>query len=731
MEKIIVISMTLIALVSLGLYFYLQQISDEDIIEVDEIILKSGERFPGIIIRRSDKDITIKPVAVGNIDPEFTFSYNDIQDIVPGYAEKLVIEAHPLLTAFMEEKEYKNLVYRWYQDSNFNQLEQEVTDLIKDKSLAKSGKWKLDLFYQAIAEHYTKKTLRQLESDFQRLDQWQDVYPKSNRPIVLQLLAYKKIAWYYRGGNYFSGVSRSGKQEFENNMLKAQAMIDRQQSIIDPRFYPVAIAVGKAVGNFKEASRKWLSAAIEYDSQYEEIYLTIANYLLRRWGGRKGELEDFANYAAKESASDVIYTRIAHQIARSIDISGYRDYQFDWDRIKSGYQMHLEKHSANLLLLHAQLELACFYQDYQHAREIARQTGFLWHQQALKVWGNFSDYYQCKSRAEVPDADKRIDLHLTIRANDEIRFSEIIKNREVDIDQKNIDGETALYYSLKNRYNNFALALIANGANIRLKNNEGVEPIHKAAEFGVSSIIKILLDKGAPVNALTRYRWTPLHYAIRYGHSDVATELLNQPEIDINIRDVDSNTPLHLATKQGSKLDVDQLLGREGIQINVKNSNNKTPLNLALDKKYNKIARLLMDKGAISSDQSISPEDWKISRGLMEKGITAHNAKNYQKARKMYLKALEFNPNNSNAYGNLALVDIHLYDFESCFKNTQQAITINPRNSNAIYSAAQCLFMLNKPQKEYLPYYRQYIALEPNNYRTEELLKKYPELSGD
>jgi len=169
----------------------------------------------------------------------------------------------------------------------------------------------------------------------------------------------------------------------------------------------------------------------------------------------------------------------------------------------------------------------------------------------------------------------------------------------------------------------------------------------------------------------------------------------------------------------------------EDIKNNVKNLNNMTPLNMALDKKYNNIARTLMDSGAVSNAQTISYSDRNASRGLVQKGAIAHKASKYKEARKLYLKALEYNSNNSDAYGNIALVDIHQLDYESCFKNAQKAIKITPRNSHAIYSAAQCLFMLKKPRKEYLPYYRQYILLEPNNYRTKKLLKEYPELSED
>ena len=74
---------------------------------------------------------------------------------------------------------------------------------------------------------------------------------------------------------------------------------------------------------------------------------------------------------------------------------------------------------------------------------------------------------------------------------------------------------------------------------------------------------------------------------------------------------------------------------------------------------------------------------------------------------------------------------MHEKDYEACLENTSKAIEISRNNSHAIYTAAQCLFLLKKPKEEYLTYYRQYIRLNPDNYRTRELLQKYPELNSE
>ncbi|MFT5176029.1 MAG: tetratricopeptide (TPR) repeat protein, partial [Gammaproteobacteria bacterium] len=92
--------------------------------------------------------------------------------------------------------------------------------------------------------------------------------------------------------------------------------------------------------------------------------------------------------------------------------------------------------------------------------------------------------------------------------------------------------------------------------------------------------------------------------------------------------------------------------------------------------------------------------------------------------------AIEADPKYSIAYGNVALINMLENNFQRCYDNVTRAIDLDADNAHAHYSAAQCLFMLSKPKAEYMPYYRRYIELEPDNFRTKELYQKYPELKG-
>lgn len=69
--------------------------------------------------------------------------------------------------------------------------------------------------------------------------------------------------------------------------------------------------------------------------------------------------------------------------------------------------------------------------------------------------------------------------------------------------------------------------LIANGANINVKDDGKFTPLHDAARRGNTTIVKLLMTNGANVNAKTRQGWTALDYARAASYKDIV-ELLSK-----------------------------------------------------------------------------------------------------------------------------------------------------------------------------------------------------------
>ncbi len=716
-----------------ALYIYENTYSEKvptDVIEKDIIILKTGEEYSGEIINQTDVNIVIKPIVVGNINVTYTFKYDEIKDIIPGRSKVKRILSNPLLKSYYEIENYKEDINELYLNGEFEKLEKEISFLRNNKSRFASGEWKLDIFYSALIENYRDMPIDNIMESINKLETWKKNIPKSITPIILLINANKNLAWKYRGTTFSGGISEQGREKMQKHLEIAQDLInniDSEFEIIDPRFYSSSLAVSLGLGDLESKLTGFLQKSIAYDPDYYNIYTTTAPFLLPRWIGKSGSVEGFADWASNQTDGNEQYARVANSIRDYVGESVYKKIDLKWSRIRSGFQDITNKYPSNFYQLHSYIWMACYYDYYELAKHLTDKSGYAWNPQSNDVWGSFSNYYNCKTLANSDRTTIKIDIHKKIRKGNYSNFVELIKG-DIDLNAKNADGETPLYYAIDSHFYDFADVLIKSGADIRLADEYGIKPIHLAAKNGIEYFVALLLDKGAPVNVQTVKSWSPLHYAARYGHIDVIKLLLSNKEIDVNVKNNIKRTPLHQAVFLGSYDMVSLLLEKEGINVNAADRHHNTPLNWAKKYGYDEISKLLISKGAKSNPDAITNEEIEHASDLVNKGIEAHNKGDYSKAKEFYLKALEVNPYKPDIYGNIALINMFEHDYEACFENTSKAIELDNDNAHAIYSAAQCLFMLNKPKDEILYYYQRYVELESNSFKTEELLQKYPEL---
>lgn len=145
-------------------------------------------------------------------------------------------------------------------------------------------------------------------------------------------------------------------------------------------------------------------------------------------------------------------------------------------------------------------------------------------------------------------------------------------------------GHTALHIAIKEKQEEFAIALLEAGAdyNIRVDNPIGALPIHLAAEVGSTEVIAWLLkQEPGCVNATDNNNNTPLHKAAVGNKYDVASLLI---DADANVDAVNYKgvTPLHLAADLAYVYVVSLLLDKNAnVNIRTKDICGFTPLDLA------------------------------------------------------------------------------------------------------------------------------------------------------
>ncbi|XP_055286955.1 ankyrin repeat and KH domain-containing protein 1 isoform X7 [Moschus berezovskii] len=136
--------------------------------------------------------------------------------------------------------------------------------------------------------------------------------------------------------------------------------------------------------------------------------------------------------------------------------------------------------------------------------------------------------------------------------------------------------------------------LLDRKANVEHRAKTGLTPLMEAASGGYAEVGRVLLDKGADVNAppVPSSRDTALTIAADKGHYKFCELLINRGA-HIDVRNKKGNTPLWLASS-GGHFEVVQLLVRSGADVDGADNRKITPLMSAFRKGHVKVVQYLV-----------------------------------------------------------------------------------------------------------------------------------------
>ena len=114
-------------------------------------------------------------------------------------------------------------------------------------------------------------------------------------------------------------------------------------------------------------------------------------------------------------------------------------------------------------------------------------------------------------------------------------------------------GYTCLMEAAFNGHLDVCRLLIDKGAHIEAKNRYGRTPLHYAAANGHLEIVRLLCDRGADIEAHDDDGCRSLHYSAYYGHISIVKELLEVRNAEINARTITGRTALRIAVEKQKK----------------------------------------------------------------------------------------------------------------------------------------------------------------------------------
>lgn len=240
-----------------------------------------------------------------------------------------------------------------------------------------SGAWKSGIFHGAVqykVSAHLKRSKLCTSPYAGVVRDWLAAHPE--QPAAIITMADMRVAqgWCFRGGSYANRVSQREWQGLRRNTQAAYELLDDNRSIAstDPEYYAVMAELYRAMSKSPSELASLIDEAASREPYYMRTYFRAAQSYLPKWGGRPGDLDLFARYAAEKTrTSDKtgfyyrIYWYLEHCDCASPWGSG------DWGDMKQAmrdvYERYPVEHNARHML-----DVSCKAGDYDEALRYMR-----------------------------------------------------------------------------------------------------------------------------------------------------------------------------------------------------------------------------------------------------------------------------------------------------------------------------------------------------------------------
>ncbi|MCL7034496.1 hypothetical protein MKW94_018523, partial [Papaver nudicaule] len=200
-----------------------------------------------------------------------------------------------------------------------------------------------------------------------------------------------------------------------------------------------------------------------------------------------------------------------------------------------------------------------------------------------------------KAIRKAKDVKGRVSLHAAAGGGSLEVCRYLIEKLKLDVDSKDKDGCTPLYYTVPKGHLDTVRYLLEKGAAADASNHLNHTPLHYAARMGVTKIITLLLSRGVRVDVPT-VTGTALQFAAGNGHRDAVKVLLAHGANSNVVHNQGTVSPLISAISIKSWECVELLLqaGADPNAVSYDGYDGNTPLTVAArDGRVDDIKRLL------------------------------------------------------------------------------------------------------------------------------------------
>ena len=190
-----------------------------------------------------------------------------------------------------------------------------------------------------------------------------------------------------------------------------------------------------------------------------------------------------------------------------------------------------------------------------------------------------------------------------------------------DINIADRAGETPLHIAAENSDPEIIRLLLTRNPDLEIKGGLSTQTaLHKLINANLDDSVtaeccRLLLKKGADVNAVCDDNVTPMHYAAREGNTNIG-RLLIAAGADINAAmESSGTTPLHIASCNRDVLHMLRLLVAKGADVNAQENDGCTALHHAAQLGNTEMTRFLLNHGAdpaLKNNQDMTAQEYAL-----------------------------------------------------------------------------------------------------------------------
>jgi ankyrin repeat protein len=171
------------------------------------------------------------------------------------------------------------------------------------------------------------------------------------------------------------------------------------------------------------------------------------------------------------------------------------------------------------------------------------------------------------------------------------------KRERKHINDRYVNGETALFVACRNGYFAIADLLLKAGANVNVQADDGSTPLHRACQSCNAELLDMLLSYNASINSAMLDGATPLFVAAAVGFDYGVRKLLEARAAVNQALDMTIERQKSISAMTGHDTIVRSLIA-EKMSINNDVSAGMTPLYVASQNGFEGVVRIILDYGA-------------------------------------------------------------------------------------------------------------------------------------